>query len=153
MKHLGVECNPAEQGTNTIIDHINKKCLIIQNNWSIDKDDDTGKQSTIKIFEGDLPSRRQRVEGEKLSSPLNHYLATIFEETGGFVSSLMVHSAFKNVIRDLEMIHFFYKDKSGKQDHKAMHIEIDDQGRGKLEYLNGNFIQISKKQYETMKSY
>ena len=109
MKHLGLDCNPGEQCTNTVIDHINKKCFIIQNNWS-----EKGQENIIKIFEGNLPSNRQRVEDFKLMSPLNCYLTSIFKEKGFFVSCLMINSAFKNVIRDIDFIHCFYKGDQGE---------------------------------------
>ena len=99
---------------NTVIDHIEKKCLIIINNWS----DETTNE--IKFIEGDLPSKRVWIEKGLQTGPLNKYIFTIFEELGYFKSNLMLNSTFKNIIRDVDNIHVFYnKETQGKKDKKS----------------------------------
>jgi len=73
---LNVNSNVEKQTINTIIDHIEKKCLIIVNNWSEDGDNE------IKFIEGSLPSKRLRYEKMVKSAPLNQYIYRIFEEDG-----------------------------------------------------------------------
>jgi hypothetical protein len=99
---LKISSNVEKQTINTVIDHIEKKCLIIINNWS------DGNSKEIKFIEGNLPSKRLRIESVKLAGPLNRYIMEIFDEFGYFKSCLMINSTFKNIIRDVDNIHIFY---------------------------------------------
>ena len=105
---MNICSNSEKQTINTVIDHIEKKCLIVINNWS----DEDGNIKEIKFIEGNLPSKRIRYESEDQAGPINKYIMKIFDEFGYFKSCLMINSQFKNIIRDIDNIHIFYNKKT-----------------------------------------
>ena len=149
LQKLRLPSNGGDQNTlrdqtfNTIIDHINKKCFIIRTTWWKHEEGNCGNQLTV--IEGDLPKKhcRDSNNDSRHIAPLNQYLNKMFEERGDIPNCLAINSSFKNVIKDIDGIHFFQRQRDGPMLYKKIKVGSSNEEvrKQQVALFHGNFVQ------------